>query len=142
MTPGMKVAIGFLDFILISATMSLHGGYTAADLAWYFLCVALGFGLRIAILQKDNKYTNKILAVHMMFTVAWVFVMVLFWRTWVHTTFLNQGGNSFEIYLFLNSLFSVYMVGQFEYFFKVGFRGWLNLFVGRLIAKEVKEDDK
>lgn len=142
MTPAMKVAIGFVDFILISATMSLHGGYTAADMAWYFLCVALGFGLRIAILKNDNKYSSKKLMIHMMYSISWVFIMVLLWRTYLNRTFLNQGGNSFEIFLFLNSLFSVYMVGQFEYFFKIGYRSWLNLFVGRLIAKEVKEDDK
>lgn len=142
MTPGMKGAIAIIDLLLIKTTISLHAGIAPMDVAWYLLCVVLGFGLRVAVLLKDDKYTTKTLMIHMMFTCSWVFVMVLFWRTYLNTTWLNQGGNSFEIYLFLNSLFSVYMVGQFEHFFKVGFRGWLNLFVGKLIAKEVKEEEK
>lgn len=141
MNPVMKIVVAVYDFILINILISLNGHVSVPDLLWYSLCVGLGFGLRIAVLIKDNNYTHRTLLIHIMFTVCWCFLMILLWRTKFHSTFINQGGNSFEIYLFINALFSVYMVGQFDYFFKLGFRGWMRLNVGKLIAKDAKEDE-
>lgn len=131
----MKIVLAVVDFVLINIAISL-GGIDIYSMMWYLLCIGLGFGLRVAVLIKDGKYTTKTLFLHMMFTISWSFLMVLVWRTGLNKTWLNQGGNSFEIYLFINSLFSVYMVSQFEHFFKLGFSGWLRLNVSRIIAKD------
>lgn len=141
MNPGMKILLAAFDFVLINIVLSLHGNISMIDVAWYMLCVGLGFGLRVAVMINNNNYSHKLLFVHGAFTVCWVFLVVLFWRTSLHKTWMNQGGNSFEIFLFLNSLFSVYMVSQFEYFFKAGFKGWIKLNVGRIFAKDVEEEN-
>lgn len=144
----MKIVLAVTDFVLINIVLSV-GGIDIYSISWYALCMALGFGLRVAVLVKDNKYTTKVLFIHMVFTLSWCFLTVLIWRTGLDKTWINRGGNSFEIYLFLNSLFSVYLVGQFEFFFKLGFKQWLSLKVssliakdqGKLIAKDNQEDD-
>lgn len=136
----MKIVYASVDFVLLNTIISLHGGISLNDLVWYSICIGLGFGLRVAVLVKDNKYTHRTLFIHMVFTICWCFLMVLLWRTWLNTTWMNKGGNSFEIYLFLNSLFSVYMVGQFEHFFKLGVNGWLRMAAGKILAKEIEEE--
>lgn len=140
MNPGMKIVLAAFDFVLINIVLSHHGNISLIDAAWYMLCVGLGFGLRVAVMINNNNYSHKLLFVHGAFTVCWVFLMILLWRTSLHTTWMNQGGNSFEIFLFLNSLFSVYMVSQFELLFKASFRKWLAINVGRIIAKETEEE--
>lgn len=135
----MKIAVATLDFVVVNTVISLKTGVSLDDLLFNSLCVGLAFGLRVAMLVKDDKYTIKTVLIHGVFTVSWVFFSVLLWRTSAHK-YLDQGGNSFQIYLFLNSLFSVYMVSQFEYFFKIGFYSWLKMVAGRIVAKDVKED--
>lgn len=139
MTP-MKIVIATIDFIVINAVLSFNMGISVSEILFNGLCVGLAFGLRMAMLVKDNKYSVKTMFIHAVFTISWVFFVVLLWRTSVYK-YLDYGGNSFQIYLFLNSLFSVYMVSQFEYFFKIGFRNWLRMVAGRIVAKDVKEDN-
>lgn len=136
----MKILLAAFDFVLVNIVLSLHGNISMIDIAWYMLCVGLGFGLRVAVMINNNNYSHRLLFVHGAFTICWVFLMVLLWRTSLHKTWMNQGGNSFEIFLFLNSLFSVYMVSQFELLFKASFRKWLAINVGRIIAKETEEE--
>ena len=140
MNPVMKIILASVDFVLIYASLSL-GGMDIYSILWYLICIGLGFGLRVAVLVQDGKYTPKVLMIHVAFTICWTFLMILLWRTWVYGTWINQGGNSFEIYLFINALFSVYMVGQFDHFFKLGFRGWLRLNAGKILAKDDREDN-
>jgi hypothetical protein len=139
--PVMKFIIAAADFLLINILVSLNTDISVADMLWYGICMGLGFGLRVAVLINDNQYTHRTLFIHIAFTVCWCFFMILVWRTKLHSTFLNQGGNSFEIYLFINALFSVYMVNQFQTYFKTGFPGWLRATVGKVLAKEVKEEE-
>lgn len=137
----MKFIIALTDFIMINILISLNNHVSVADMLWYGLCVGLGFGLRVAVLVNDNKYSHRTLFIHIAFTVCWCFLMILVWRTKLHTTFINQGGNSFEIYLFINALFSVYMVNQFQNYFKIGFSGWLKATASKVLAKDIKEGE-
>lgn len=140
MNPVNKVLSATVDYLVINAAVSLGMGVSLPDILWYSLCVALGFLLRIGVLIKEGKYSHQNLFTHMLFTICWCFLMILFWRTWLSTTWINRGGNSFEIYLFLNSLFSVYMVGQFEVFFKFGIKEGFTMLAGKILAKDIKED--
>lgn len=56
--------------------------------------------------------------------------MILVWNT-----FLNYS-RGLEIYLFVNSLFAVFMVSQFEEVFELGFKSWLKIKLGKFLAVE------
>lgn len=136
----MKLVYASVDFVLLNIALGINAHLDMSIILWYSLCILLGFSLRISILVNEGRYSHKTLFVHTVFTICWCFFMVLLWQTWVSLTWVNRGGLSFEIYLFSNSLFSVFMVTQFDYFFKIGFVAWLKLILGKFLAKEIKED--
>lgn len=101
---------------------------------WYVLCIALAFVLRIGMEHKKHRLTWASLLYQSICTVSWCFFMILVWNT-----FLNYK-RGFEIYLFINSLFAAFMVGQFEEVFEVGFKEWIRIKLGKFLAVERKEN--
>lgn len=128
----MRTTTAVLDFIVINV-IALPLVVNPISLAWYALCVALAFILRLGLESKERNLTVKFLIQQSIFTISWCFVSILFWLT-----YLNYA-KGFEIYLFLNSLFSSYLVTQFESAFKMTLKEWLRIKIGKFLAEEKGE---
>lgn len=128
----MRTTNAVLDFIVINA-IALPLVINPISLVWYALCVALAFLLRLGLESKERNLTLRFLIQQSIFTITWCFASILFWFTFLNYT------KGFEIYLFLNSLFSSYLVTQFESAFKMTFKEWLRIKIGKFIAEEKGE---
>lgn len=124
----MRVTNAVLDFIVINV-IALPLVDSPATLAWYGLCVALAFILRLGMESKERNLTFKFLLQQSIFTIGWCFFVVLIWNY-----FFTKDKKGFEIYLFVNSLFASYMVTQFESAFKMSFKEYLRLKLGKFLA--------
>lgn len=127
----MRIGYATFDFILINiAAVSIQSMPEPLTLAWYSLCVLLAYALRLGMEHKRNNLTGKVLLYQSICTVSWCFLMVLVWNA-----FLNYE-KGFEIYLFINSLFSAFMVSQFEDVFQMGVKSWLRTKLNKFLAEE------
>lgn len=98
--------------------------------------IVLAFLLRIAMEWGKNALSYKSVIIQAITTMALCFVAIYVWHD-----FLNYS-KGFEIYVFACSLFSVFIVGEIEIVFKIGFRKWLKLGLVKLMASEDKEATK
>lgn len=130
-----KSVLGFADFLVLNAVLIPFSVLDPVVLAWYSLCIILAFVLRLGMEHKKNRLTRSALLIQSIYTISWSFFMVLVWNT-----FLNYS-KGFEVYLFINSLFAVFMVGQFEVIFEIGGKEWLRIKFGKFLASE-KEGDR
>lgn len=134
----MKILYATFDFYLIkivasTITVSPH----LSTWVWYALSVILAFALRLGIEYDNNSLTKRSLVKQTIYTVSWLFLSVLLYKE-------MQWKGWFEVYLFMNSLFGVFFVSQFESAFKetfsMGLKKWLRIKLNWLLAedKEVK----
>lgn len=127
----MRIAYATYDFILINTVaVSINNTNEPLTLAWYSLCVLLAYALRLGMEHKKNNLTGKVLLWQSICTISWCFLMVLVWNA-----FLNYK-KGFEIYLFINSLFSAFMVGQLEEVFEMGMKKWIRVKLNKFLAEE------
>lgn len=102
-------------------------------LVWYSLSVFLAFVLRLALEYDDKGLTWKGGIRQAIYTISYCYFAIIFWFS-----YLNYK-NGFEIYLFLNSLFAVFMVGQLKHFFQLGVTATLKKWLKGVLASEDKE---
>lgn len=129
----MRTTNAVLDFIVINV-IAIPLVSNPIALAWYGLCVALAFVLRLGMEHRAHKLTWASLLYQSITTVSWSFFAILVWNTFLR---YDKG---FEIYLFINALFASYMVAQFEETFKIGIKEWLRLKLGKFLAVEKGEE--
>ena len=132
----MKILYATLDFMIINVVAIPFLTNDPLIWAWYSLCIALAFVLRVGMEHKKHRLTWNSLLYQSICTVTWCFFMVLVWDY----VFLKQT-KGFEIYLFINSLFAVFMVSQFEQVFEIGFKEWIRIKLGKFLAVEKKEGE-
>lgn len=130
----MKTVLAFADFMLINAVLIPFVASDIVTWAWYALCIALAFVLRLGMEHNKKRLTRSSLLIQSVYTITWSFFMVLIWNTFLNWT------KGFEVYLFVNSLFAVFMVGQFEIIFEMGFKEWVRVKLGKFLATEKVED--
>lgn len=133
-----KIFNATIDTVAVITAVSLP--LVGIDLwvcAWYFLCVALGFLLRIGMEHNNDRLTTKSLLYQSICTIGWSFFAYLVWNY----LFLPDK-KGFEIYIFINSLFAAFAVGQFEEVFQMGVKSWLRIKLGKFLASEEKEEIK
>lgn len=131
----LRILYASFDFVILNVIALPFASYDPIVWAWYSLCIALAFVLRLGMEHKKHRLTWDSLLYQCICTVSWCFFMVLVWNY-----FFTKDKKGFEIYLFINSLFAVFMVSQFEQIFEVGFKSWLQIKLGKFLAKEGKED--
>lgn len=133
----MKIYTASFEFVLMLTLIS--NPITTIDpivWLWYFLCIALGFLLRIGMEHKEHRLTKASLLYQSICTVSWCFFMSLVWNY-----FFDQNKKGFEMFLFVNSLFAAFMVGQFEEVFKVGLKETLRIKLNRFLAVERSKEE-
>jgi len=122
-----------LNFVIMEATFL---GLTTQDAlahAGAAGAIVLAFLLRIAMEWGKNALSYKSVIIQAITTMALCFVAIYIWHD-----FLNYS-KGFEIYVFACSLFSVFIVGEIEIVFKIGFRKWLKSGLVKLLASDDKE---
>lgn len=130
----MKVLTASLESaFVLSVVISPLDTFNPVVWAWYSLCIILAFVLRLGIESKKRQLTARSLLYHSIFTISWTFFSILVWNT-----FLNYD-KGYPIYLFINSLFATFFVSQFETVFKLGFKEWLRIKLGKFLAVEREE---
>lgn len=97
---------------------------------WYSLAVLLAFILRLGIEYNKNTLTWRNAFIQTIYTISYCYFAILVWNS-----YLNYG-KGFEVYLFLNSLFAVFIVGQLEVMFQMGFKAWAKKWIKSVIASE------
>ncbi len=102
-------------------------------IAWYSLSVFLAFVLRLALEYDENKLSWKTGIRQAIYTITYCYFAIIFWFS-----YLNYK-SGFEIYLFLNSLFAVFLVGQLKSFFQMGVKATLRKWAKNFLAAEEKE---
>lgn len=125
-----------VNFVMLEATFL---GFTTQDAmthAGAAGAIVLAFLLRIAMEWNKNTLNAKNAVVQAISTIALCFVSIYLWHD-----FLNYS-RGFEIYVFFCALFSVFIVGEVEIVFKVGFRKWLKTGLVKLLASDDKETVK
>lgn len=127
----MKLAYASFDFVVINIIAIPFAMVDPMLWTWYSLCIALAFVLRLGMEHKRHKLTKASLLYQSICTVTWSFFMILVWNY----TF-PKGRPGFEIYLFINSLFAVFMVSQFEEIFESGFKSWARTKLSTFLATE------
>lgn len=137
MNPVIKIAACFIDAFIIAAVISLPTNLDGFKLAMYSAAVILGIVLRITL----NKLSNaKDIFRLSMITLPWCFFATIVW-----TEFLNYQ-KGFIVYLFVNALFSEFIVRETERGFKEGFRKRLsniiNWAAGNVTPKEAPPKDQ
>lgn len=130
-----KSGYAVLDFIVINVVALPFAQLDPMLWAWYSLCVILAFILRLGMEHRKHRLTWTSLAYQCVYTISWSFFMVLVWNY-----LFPKGREGFEIYLFINSLFAVFMVSSFEEIFEIGFKAWLKIKLGKFLATQEKED--
>jgi len=114
-------------------------GISAKDVqsnAGAFGAVILAFMLRVAMDSKKHKPTFWGIISQIVITGSLCFISVYIWRDYLN---YKKG---FEIYLFVVSLFAVFIAGQLDGLFEYGFRKWAQNFIGKIMAKNETEDIK
>lgn len=125
----MRILYASFDFVIINVIV-LPLVIDPIAWAWYSLCIALAFVLRLGMEHKRHRLTWSALLYQSICTISWSFFSILVW-----STFLKYD-RGLEIYLFMNSLFATFMVSQFEQVFEVGFKAWLKIKLGKFLAVE------
>lgn len=97
---------------------------------WYSLCIVLAFALRLGIEFNKNRLTWRTGFIQSIYTITWCFFSVLVWHTFL------KAQDWFEIYLFINSLFAVFIVGEAENFFQLGLKAWLAKKLGAIVGSD------
>lgn len=131
----MRIAYATFDFVVINTLMTPILT-DPMSLAWYSLCIALAYALRLGMENKRKALTKQVLLYQSVCTVTWCFFSILVW-----TTFLNYT-RGFEIYLFLNSLFAVFLVGQLDDVFQMGVKAWLRIKLKEFLTERPAENKK
>jgi len=124
------------EFLIINIGAAVFITGSPIVWAWYCLCIALAFLLRLGMEHRKHKLTSDVLLWQSIATITWCFFSILVWNY-----FYTSTTKGFEIYLFVNSLFASFMIGQFEEVFQVGFKKWLASKVGTVLATP-KEEEK
>lgn len=124
------------NFVIMEATFLGYSTQDALSHAGAAGAIVLAFLLRIAMEWGKNALSPKSLLIQAITTIALCFVAIYLWHD-----FLNYS-KGFEIYVFSCSLFSVFIVGEIEIVFKIGFRKWLKIGLVKLMASEDKEIEK
>lgn len=125
-----------VNLIVMEATLL---GFTAQDAmthAGAACAIILAFLLRIAMEWGKNTLNGKNAIIQAISTLSLCFVSIYIWHDFLKW---NKG---FEIYVFFASLFSVFIVGEIEVVFKIGFRKWLKSALVKLMASDDKEETK
>lgn len=125
-----KTVIAFYDFALVSVIALPFAAVDTMLYAWYSLCILLAFVLRLGMEARKNRLTWRTLMYQSIYTISWSFFMILVWNSWL------KWKSGFEVYLFVNSLFAVFMVSQFEVIFEIGVKEWLRVKLGKFLATE------
>lgn len=97
---------------------------------WYSIIVSLAFLLRLAIERKKGALPGSKILEQTVYTISYCFFACLVWFTWL------SAWKWFEVYLFLNSLFATFMVGELENIFKMGFKSWIQTAARKFLALE------
>ena len=133
----MKILYASVEAVTITIVATLPLQLTTPNLilwAWYGLCILLGFVLRLGVERNEKRLTKETLLFHSIATVTWCFFASLVWNY-----FFLPEKKGFEIFIFLNSLFAAFMVGQFKVIFEIGVKKWLQIKLGKFLAVEEKE---
>lgn len=125
-----KTVVAFLDFVVINVIALPFATIDPMLYAWYSLCILLAFVLRLGMEARKNRLTWRTLMYQSIYTISWSFFMILVWTAWL------KYKSGFEVYLFINSLFAVFMVSQFEIMFEIGFKEWLRIKLGKFLATD------
>lgn len=133
----MKVVYASLDFVILNVVALPFAAIDPMLWAWYSLCIALAFVLRLGMEHKKHKLTGPALLYQSICTVSWSFFMILVWNY-----MFPKGRDGFEIYLFINSLFATFLVSQFEEIGKEGIRSWLRIKLGKFLAVEKGDNNQ
>ena len=118
-----------LDFVVINVVALPFVIVNAWTVVWYALCIGLAFALRIAMEHKQHRLTWSSLLYQAVCTVSYCFAMVLVWNY-----LYEDKTKGFEIYLFVNSFFASFMVGQLESVGKVTIKEWLRSKLSTFLA--------
>ncbi len=111
-------------------------GFTAQDAmthAGAACAIVLAFLLRIAMEWNKNTLNGKNAVIQAISTLSLCFVSIYVWHDFL------KWKKGFEIYVFIVSLFSVFIVGEIEIVFKIGFRKWLKTALIKVMASDDKE---
>lgn len=125
-----------LNFVIMEAAFL---GFTSKDSithAGAACAIVLAFLLRIALEWGKDTLTFKSAIIQAICTLALCFVSIYVWHDFLKW---NRG---FEIYVFFSSLFSVFIVGEIDVVFKIGFRKWLKSSLTKIMAIDDKEATK
>ena len=126
----------FLSWIMVEGILL---GITAKDIqlnAGAFGAVILAFLLRVAMDSKKSKPTFWGIVSQLIITSSLCYISVFVWRDYLD---YKKG---FEVYLFVISLFAVFIAGQLDSIFEMGFKSWARSIIGRIMAKNDGEDIK
>lgn len=135
MNPTMRIIYAVLDFLILNIiSIVIHKDVYVW--LWYFLAISLAFLLRVGIELNNRTLTSRSIMIQTIYTVSYCFFAIIFWKTYLN---YNKG---FEVYLFINSLFAVFIVGQLESMFKAGFRTWARNWLKSVIASEDKGESE
>lgn len=126
----------FLNFIIMEATFLGFTSHDAITHAGAACAIILAFLLRIAMEWGNNTLTFKSATIQAVCTLSLCFVSIYVWHDFL------KYKRGFEIYVFFSSLFSVFIVGEIDTAFKIGFRKWLKNSLVRIMATEDKEATK
>lgn len=122
-----------INYIIMEATFLGLSTQDAMSHAGAATAIVLAFLLRIAMEWGKNTLNSKNAVIQAISTLALCFVSIYVWHD-----FLNYA-KGFEIYVFFSALFSVFIVGEIEIVFKIGFRKWLKTGLVKLLASDDKE---
>lgn len=131
----MKIVHATSDFVVLNM-LSFAITQDVYMWLWYSLAILLAFLLRIGIELNNRTLTKRSALIQSIYTVSYCFFAIIFWKTYLNYT------KGFEVYLFINSLFAVFIVSQLESMFKAGFRTWARNWLKSIMAAESKGDDK
>lgn len=138
MNPVIKVAIATVETCIWLIALALPHTETLTEWVWYVLAIMLAFLLRIGIEINNNTLTRKRVLVQSIYTLCYCFLAVIVWRDFL------KYDKGFEVYLFINSLFAVFIVGQLEKAFELGFKAYARKALRSFLAVEppTKENEK
>lgn len=125
-----------LNYFIMEVTFL---GFTSQDVvahAGAACAITLAFILRIAREWEKNSLSFKSATIQVACTLSICLLAIYIW----HDFLAYRKG--FEIYVFFCSLFSVFIVGEIETAFKVGFRRWLKRCLDKIQAIDDKEETK
>lgn len=125
------------NYFLIIVLLSLGQNQDPKFYIGCGLAIFMGLILRFAIEWNNNTITLKRATVQLIMSLVLCYVAVLIWRDFTPNMKL-------EYYLFLSSLFSVFIVGLGEKTIKMGFVGYARILLRKVLADEAhphKEED-